>query len=90
MYVEQQDVLVGTAVSSTPARGSRVGKKSTGRPERLRAQERYSRKDSIIILNPPYDARNVRDVTMNTLKCFKNFLGITIKYEGESMPCPAW
>ena len=50
--------------------------------ERLRAQERYSRKDSIIILNPPYDARNVRDVTMETLKFFKSFLGILIKYEG--------
>ena len=47
--------------------------------ERLRAQERYSRKDSIIIMNPPYDARSVRDVTMETLKLFKSFLGITIK-----------
>ena len=49
--------------------------------ERLRAQKRYSRKDTIIMLNPPYDARNVRDVTMETLKIFKNFLDITIKYE---------
>ena len=30
MDVEQQDVLVGTAVSSTTARGSRVGKKING------------------------------------------------------------
>ena len=50
--------------------------------ERLLAQERYAREDSIIKLNPPYDARNVRDVTMKTLKVFKSFLGITIKYEG--------
>ena len=50
--------------------------------DRLRAQKRYPRKDSIIILNTPYDARNVRDVTMETLKFFKSFLGITIKYEG--------
>ena len=41
--------------------------------ERLRAQGRYSRKDNILILNPPYDARNVRDVTMETLKIFKSF-----------------
>ena len=26
--------------------------------EQLRAQERYSKKDSIIVVNPPYDARN--------------------------------
>ena len=51
--------------------------------ERLRAQERYSRKDTITMLNPPYDARNVRDVTMETLNFFKSFLGITVKYEGE-------
>ena len=50
--------------------------------ERLLAQERYSRNDSIMILNPPYDTRNVRNVIMETLKFFKSFLGITIKYEG--------
>ena len=33
------------------------------------------------MLNPPYDARNVRDVTMETLKIFKSFLDITFKYE---------
>ena len=38
--------------------------------ERLNAQERDSRKDSIIILNPLYDARNVRDVTIETLTVF--------------------
>ena len=59
--------------------------------ERLRAQETTSRKNSIIILNPPYDSRNVGDVTMATLKFFKSFLGITIKYEGVKtchvLPC---
>ena len=99
--VYQQDVLVGTSVSSTPARGSvsktsdikvselqkeidglkmisgaqqlriqELEKNQRDMQERLRAQERYSRKDSVIILNPPYDARNVRDVTMETLKFF--------------------
>ena len=113
MDVDQQNVLVGTSVSSTPARGSvsktsdikvselqkeidglkmisgaqqlriqELEKNQRDMQEQLRAQEIYSRKDNIIILNPPYDARNVRDVTMETLKFFKSFLGITIKYEG--------
>ena len=43
--------------------------------ERLRAQKVYTRKDSIIILNPPYDTRNVRDVTIETLKFFESFFG---------------
>ena len=94
MDVDQQDVLVGTSVSSTPARGSvsktsdiKVselqkeidGLKMISGAQQLRIQELEKingtcrndcvpRKDSIIILNPPYDARNVRDVTMETLK----------------------
>ena len=31
--------------------------------DRLRAQERYIRKDSINIVNPPFDARKDNDVT---------------------------
>ena len=113
MDVDQPDVLVGTSVSSNPARGSvsktsdtkvselqkeivslkmisvdqqlriqELEKNQRNIQERLRAQERFSRKDSIIILNPPYDARNVSGETMETLKFFQNFLGKTIKYEG--------
>ena len=42
MDVEQQDVLVGTAVSSTTARGSRVGKKN----QRDDRNDRVLRKDT--------------------------------------------
>ena len=38
--------------------------------KRLRAQERYTRKDSILVVNPPFDARVVNDVTRETLKFF--------------------
>ena len=30
---------------------------------RLRAQERYTSKDSVLVWNPPFDARAVDDVT---------------------------
>ena len=45
--------------------------------DRLRAQERYTRKDSIIIVNPPFDARKVNDVTAETLKFFSKFFEIS-------------
>ena len=46
--------------------------------DRLRAQERYTRKDSLLIVNPPFDARQVCNVTHETLKFFEKFLGVEI------------
>ena len=37
---------------------------------RLRAQERYTRKDSILVVNPPFDARKTNDLTFETLPYF--------------------
>ena len=48
---------------------------------RLRAQERYSRKDSLLIVNPPFDANRVQNVTSETLKFFQNYLGVKIQYD---------
>ena len=45
---------------------------------RLRCQERYSRKDCVLISNPPFEARKSADVTRDTLKFFQNFLGMKI------------
>ena len=47
--------------------------------DRLRAQERYSRKDSILIVNPPFDNRSAQDVTLETLKFFDKFLGVYLE-----------
>ena len=44
--------------------------------DRLRAQDRYSRKDSVLIVNPTFDSRSVQDVTLETLKFFDKFLGV--------------
>ena len=49
--------------------------------DRLRAQERYTRKDSIFIVNSPFDARKVNDVTVEALKFFQNFLKFHIPFE---------
>ena len=46
--------------------------------ERLRAQERYSRKDSVLIMNPPFNARTSKNVTYDTLKFFDDFLGVKL------------
>ena len=46
--------------------------------ERLRAQERYSRKDSVLIVNPPFNERTSKNVTYDTLKFFDNFLGVKL------------
>ena len=48
---------------------------------RLRAQERYSRKDSLLIVNPPFDANRVQNVTSETIKLFQNYLGVKIQYD---------
>ena len=48
---------------------------------RLRAEERYSRKDSLLIVNPPFDANRVQNVTSETLKFFQNYLVMKIKYD---------
>ena len=47
--------------------------------DRLRAQERYSRKDSVLTVNPPFDSRSVQDVTLETLKFFDKFLGVYLE-----------
>ena len=49
--------------------------------DRLRAQERYTSKDSIIIVNPTFDARKVNDVTAEALKFFQFFLKFHIPFE---------
>ena len=46
---------------------------------RLRAQERYSRKDSVLIVNPLFDSRSVQDVTLETLNFFDKFLGVYLE-----------
>ena len=35
--------------------------------DRLRAQERYTSKDCVIICNPPFDSKDQRNVLKNTL-----------------------
>ena len=47
--------------------------------DRLRAQERYSRKDSVLIVNPPFDSRSVQNVTLETLKFFDKILGVYLE-----------
>ena len=49
--------------------------------DRLRDQERYTKKDSIIIVNPPFDARKFNDMTADALKFFQTFLKIHIPSE---------
>ena len=46
--------------------------------DRLGAQEKYTRKNSLLIVNPPFDARQVCNVTHETLKFFEKFLGVEI------------
>ena len=41
--------------------------------ERLRAQERYTSKDCLIICNPPFDPRDSKNVLKNTLRFFAIF-----------------
>ena len=50
--------------------------------ERFREQERYSSKDSVIIKNPPFDARNSTNLFVNIKKFSKEFLKIDV-YESE-------
>ena len=56
--------------------------------QRLRAQERYSRNDSIIICNPPFDSKDNRNVLENTLwylnEIYRNE-NMTIKAKMEMM-----
>ena len=44
----------------------------------MRAQERYSRKDSVLIVNPLFNARTSKNVTYDTLKFFDDFLGVKL------------
>ena len=46
--------------------------------DRLRAQERYTRKDSVMVYNPPFDARNCENVTLETLKFFRKFINVNL------------
>ena len=50
--------------------------------QRLREQEPYSSKDSIIINNPPYNPRGDEKLISNTMNFFKTFLNIEL--EGAS------
>ena len=47
--------------------------------ERLRAQERYTSKDCLIICNPPFDPRDSKNVLKNTLRFFSDFLKINLR-----------
>ena len=49
--------------------------------DRLRAQERYIRKDSIIIVNPPFDARKSNEATAEARKFFQFLKKIHIPFE---------
>ena len=46
--------------------------------DRLQAQERYTRKDGLLVVNPPFKARTSKDVPYDT-QLFKNFLGISYR-----------
>ena len=46
--------------------------------ERLRAQERYTSKDCLIICNPPFDPRDSKNVLKNNLRFFSDFLKINL------------
>ena len=46
--------------------------------DRLRAQERYTRRDSVVVVNPPFNSRTSKDDTYDTLQCFENFLGMKL------------
>ena len=47
--------------------------------QRLREQERYSSKDSIIINNPPYNPRDNEKLISNTINFFKTCLDIELQ-----------
>ena len=40
--------------------------------ERLREQEKYSGKDSVVILNPPFDAKDEKNLAQNVIWFCKN------------------
>ena len=74
-------------------------KKQENMNDRLRAQERYTRKDSVLIVNLTFDARKVNDVTAETLQFFARYLKVSPPYDsikachvlpgkpkGDSMP----
>ena len=46
--------------------------------ERLRAQERYTSKDCLIICNPPFDSRDSKNVLKNTLRFVCDFLKLNL------------
>ena len=47
----------------------------------MRAQERYSRNDSVLIVNPSFNARTSKKVTYDTLKFFDDFLGVKLRVD---------
>ena len=47
--------------------------------QRLREQERYSSKDSIIINNPPYNPRDDEKLISNPINFFRTFLNIELE-----------
>ena len=46
--------------------------------DRIRAQEQYSRKDTLDICNPPFDAQQSDNVLLDTLWFFGKYLGIRL------------
>ena len=53
--------------------------------DRLRAEERYTRKDSIIFVNTPFDARKCNDVITEALKLFQSFFFLKIHVPFENI-----
>ena len=51
----------------------------------LRAQERYSRKDSLLIVNL-FDANRIQNVTSEALNFFQNYMGVKIQYDAIVVP----
>ena len=69
--VLKKEIELLKAKNNLPDEGIRELKaKKKNINDRLRAQERYTRKDSLLIVNPPFDARQVCNVTHETLKFF--------------------
>ena len=53
---------------------------------RIRDKEQYSRKDTLDICNPPFDAQRSENVLLDTLWFFEKYLGIRL-HETRIKPC---
>ena len=68
--------------SELDKRFAKLENRTRDKNERLREQERYSSKDSVIIKNPPFDARDLTNLFVKIQKFFKEFLKVDV-YESE-------